>query len=78
MSEHEVPPAARLLQVMFGFMATKALSEVSALKIADHLVDGPLHYIDLAEKASVAHKPLHRVMRVLASIGVFAEPQPGK
>ncbi len=78
MSEHEAPPAARLLQVMFGFMATKALSEVAALKIADHLVDGPLYYIDLAEKASVKYKPLHRVMRVLASIGVFAEPQPGK
>jgi hypothetical protein len=56
---------------------TKALAIVADLKIADALADGPRPVAELAHAARVDVDALHRVLRALASDGVFAEQEPG-
>ena len=78
MSEaQQLPPDAQLLQALFGFMVTRSVSAVAELDVADALAGGPLHYTDLAGVVGANQRSLHRVMRLLVSIGMFAEPKPG-
>ncbi len=78
MSEaQQLPPDAQLLQALFGFMVTRSVSAVAELDVADALAGGPLHYTDLAGVVGADQRSLHRVMRLLVSIGMFAEPEPG-
>jgi hypothetical protein len=71
------PPEAQLFQLIFGFMATRTLSAVAELKVADALKNGPRYYTDLAAAVGADQRALHRAMRLLVSIGVFAEPSAG-
>ena len=72
-----LPPEQQLFQLMFGFMATRAVSAVAELSVADALEVGPLYYTDLAQAVGADQRALHRTMRLLVSMGVFAEPEPG-
>ena len=69
-----LPPAETVLtQIMLGRVAAQALYVAAKLGIADLLKDGPKPIEELAT-ASDAHAPsLYRVLRALASIGVFEE-----
>lgn len=61
-----------------GFWISQALHVAATLGLADLLRDGPRTVDDLA-KRSAAHEPsLHRLLRALASIGVFAEDSRGR
>jgi hypothetical protein len=73
----DTPPQVHLMQGLFGFMVTKAISSVASLDVADALKGGPLYYTDLAKVIGADQRALHRTMRMLASVGIFAEPQPG-
>ena len=73
----QLPPEAQLFQTLFGFMVARTLSAVAELNVPDALRDGPRHYTDLARAVGADQRSLHRTMRMLASTGVFAEPQPG-
>ena len=73
----EPPPDAQLLQALFGFMVTRSVSAVAELDVASALEDGPRTYTDLARAVAADERSLRRVMRLLVSIGVFAEPEPG-
>jgi len=56
-----------------GHYVSRAIYVAAKLGIADLLKDGPRHSADLAE-ATQSHAPsLHRLMRLLASAGIFAE-----
>ena len=60
-----------------GHHLTHALQAAAELGVADLLADGPRSCAALAE-ATGAHAPLlHRLLRFLASNGVFAETEPG-
>lgn len=72
-----MPPDAQLFQLLFGFVATRAVSAAAELGVADALRDGPLYYTDLAQKVGADQRALHRTMRTLVSVGVFDEPTPG-
>jgi hypothetical protein len=74
---HEMPPQALLMQGLFGFMVTKGISTIASLDVADALKGGPLYYSDLANVVGADQRALHRTMRMLASVGIFAEPSPG-
>lgn len=74
---HAPPPDAQLMQALFGFMVTRSVSAAAELGVADRLADGPLYYTELAERVDADQRALHRVMRLLVSIGVFAEDEPG-
>ena len=73
----QLPPDAQILQALFGFMVTRSLSAVAELDVADALATGPLSCGELASAVGAAERPLYRVMRLLVSIGMFSEPEPG-
>ena len=71
----EPPPPAILMQIAFGAMITQALGVAAELRIADLIHQGRRHIGELAE-ATGAHSPsLYRVLRSLASIGIFRETE---
>jgi hypothetical protein len=70
------PPAMVLMQLLFGKQLTFSLSGLARLGVADHMDGVPRPVEEIAAKAG-AHAPsLYRVMRMLASFGVFREEEP--
>jgi ubiquinone/menaquinone biosynthesis C-methylase UbiE len=75
---NEASPAQTLLQLTSGYWVSQAIYVVAKLGIADILKDGSKSCEDLA-KATGAHvQSLSRIMRALASVGVFAEIDGGR
>jgi len=69
--------AQRVMQLATGLVFTAAMQPIARLKIADLLADGPLPVTELARQSESNEDALYRVLRLLASAGVFAE-SPGK
>jgi O-methyltransferase domain len=68
-----MPPEAAIFQLMFGKHIAYSLSTVAGLAVADQMSDVPTSVEELAQRVG-AHAPsLYRVMRLLASVGVFTE-----
>jgi hypothetical protein len=67
------PPEQQLMQMASGFAFTAALYSIAKLKIADLLADGPLPVSRLSQITGSNADALYRVLRLLASAGVFAE-----
>jgi hypothetical protein len=74
--EGSVPLPATLLQMMTGYWVSQALSVAAKLGVADLLADGPRTVDDLAAATQTDAPPLRRVLRALASVGVFTEASP--
>lgn len=72
---HDPPPEAQLLQMITGKATTQLLFVVAKLGIADELSDGPKSVDTLAEATDAHPGALYRVLRALASMGVFAETE---
>ena len=78
MGAQATTPSEDLRHLIFGFRVTQALHAAAELDIADLLAGGPRSADDLAA-ASGAHAPsLYRVLRLLASEGVFAQTPDGR
>lgn len=73
----DVSPEARLWDLMRGVLATKAFGIASDLGVADALAGGPRAVTELAEEVGADADTLQRILRALASDGVFAEDEPG-
>jgi hypothetical protein len=71
-----MPPEAFLTQMAFGALMTQALYVVAKLGVADMLVAGPRRVSELAAETNTHERSLYRIMRSLASAGVFAETAP--
>jgi len=76
----EVDPDARaqLIRLTYGYMASRMIHTAVRLGLPD-LLDGTAY--DSAELAELTgtHAPsLHRLLRALASLGLLAEPEPGR
>jgi SAM-dependent methyltransferase len=71
------PPPATLLQMMTGYWVSQALHVAAKLGIVDLLADGPVDCEDLALATNTHAPSLRRVLRALASVGVFTEVSPG-
>jgi O-methyltransferase/methyltransferase family protein len=69
--------SAHLWELMRGGLVVQALRVAAELGIADELAEGPRPLRELAEHAGVDADALHRLLRALASEGVFAETEPG-
>jgi len=67
-----------LLRIATGFWASRALYVAAKLLIADQLVGGPASAEELADASGVHAPSLRRVLRALASLGVFAEDDHGR
>jgi hypothetical protein len=72
-----VEPQARIWSLLRGALATRALAIVSELGVADALAAGPRPVTELAREVGADADTLHRLLRALASEGVFAETEPG-
>ena len=70
---NQSPPPLAMMQLLFGKQLTYSLSGVARLGVADHM-DGTAKPVEHIASSCGAHAPsLYRVMRMLASFGVFKE-----
>ena len=69
-------PNTTLIPLINGFMASRVVHVAAELGIADHLAGGPRKIDELARSADAHPGALHRLMRALASAGVFEEVAP--
>ena len=71
------PSAGQQLDKMItGYWVSQAIYAAAKFGIADHLKDGPRSIDDLAATTSTNSDALYRLLRALASIGIFAEGEP--
>ncbi len=68
-----MPPEAMLLQMSIGQTISQLIYVAAKLGIADQLADGPLAVTQLADQLAVDTQAPYRIMRALASIGIFTE-----
>lgn len=79
MSEQDNPKhAAQMLQMLNGLLITQLIYVAATLGIADLLKDGPKSSDELARLVEAHPRALYRVLRALASIGIFAENEKGR
>jgi hypothetical protein len=65
------PPPQTILEILFGMWRARALHIAARLELADHLADGPRSVTDLASATGMNEAALYRLLRALASAGVF-------
>jgi hypothetical protein len=75
---NEPQPAQQLVQMIIGSWVSRAIYVAAKLRVADHLRDGPRAAGELAAAAGVAPRPLYRLLRALAGVGVFARDADGR
>jgi SAM-dependent methyltransferase len=66
-----------MLQLVTGYWVSQAIGVVARLAVPDQLADGPRSSDELAHAVGAQPGALFRVLRMLASIGVFEESTPG-
>ena len=69
-------PTDRAMQIAFGYVPSICLHVAVELKIPDLLAAGPRPVSELAKQTSTNEDALYRILRLLVSLGVFAEPAP--
>ena len=75
-ADHHVPPPAAMMGLITGYWVSQAVGVVARLGVADHLGGGPRSGDELAEAVHADPGALYRVLRLLASLGVFTEVAP--
>ncbi len=70
-------PANVVRQLIMGFRLTQLISVAAKLGIADHLRPGPQAVPAIAAAVGADAAALRRLLRALASIGIFAETSDG-
>jgi hypothetical protein len=76
-SPAEGSPAETLRQLIMGFRTTQLIHVAAKLGIADELAHSPRTARELATIVGAEPDALHRVLRALSSIGIFAETSDG-
>ena len=76
-TQSALPPQMVLYQMAVGHYLSRALHLAAKLGIADLLGRGPRHFGELAEATGTHGPSLNRVLRLLASVGVFEEREEG-
>ena len=67
------PLDAVLMQMLFGGLVQQSISVAAKLGIADLLAGEPLTAAELAARTETHEPSLYRVLRMLASVGIFSE-----
>jgi O-methyltransferase domain len=68
-------PQAQLIQMSWAHQISSLIRVAAELKLADHLAEGPKSAEQLAQLTATQGPALYRVMRTLASMGVFTEDE---
>ncbi|WP_026735474.1 methyltransferase [Fischerella sp. PCC 9605] len=77
-NSNDMPPSMVILQLITSYRISQSIYVVAKLGIADLLKDSPKSTQELA-LATGTHAPsLYRVLRALASVGMFAEDSQGR
>ena len=71
-------PQADLMKLTTGHWITQGIYVAAKLGIADLLQEGPLSSGDLAQATDANPRALYRLLRALASVGVFVEGTDGR
>jgi DNA-binding Lrp family transcriptional regulator len=69
----QLPPDQALMRMLVGYWNTQCIYTAAKLGIPEQLKDGPQSSDELAEKVNASADHLYRLMRTLASIGIFKE-----
>lgn len=78
MSSGEIEPMQGMLQIIAGFWISRAVQVAAKLGLADLVAQEPQTVEELAA-ATETHAPsLYRLLRALASVGVFMEQEDGR
>jgi O-methyltransferase/methyltransferase family protein len=72
------PLPAVMLNLTIGYWVSRLIHVAAKLKLADLLKDGPRSAGHLATATGVHAPALYRVLRALASVGIFAETKGGR
>ena len=73
------PPAEEgMLQIITGFWTSRAVYVAAKLGLADLVKDGPKSIAELASATGSHPDSLFRMLRALASVGIFAEVEGGR
>ena len=70
------PPPFRLIQIGSAFWQSRALYVGAKLRLADEIGDTEKSISTLAEALALNEDHLYRLMRMLASMGIFIETSP--
>jgi O-methyltransferase domain/Dimerisation domain len=74
----ELPPPAQLMNFIVGKWISKPIYVAAELGIADMLSDGPKNIEEIALLSQTHAPSLYRMMRALASVGIFSEVEEKK
>src|SRR5262245_60549985 len=69
--------ARKIAQMLSGYWISQMLYVAAKLDVAELLKDGPRRSEDLARQTETDPRSLYRLLRTLASVGVFAETEQG-
>lgn len=70
-----VPPNVVLMELLCGHWVSQAIATAGRMEIADQLLDGPKTVEELASRHGVDADSLYRLLRALASAGIFKETE---
>jgi hypothetical protein len=73
-----MPPGILLYQLGIGHYFSHALNLAAKLGVADLMAGGPRRHDELAQETATDAGSLRRVLRLLASVGVFQETEDGR
>lgn len=71
----ELSPQDQVVRLASGYWHTQAIYVAAKLGIADALKDGPRSADELATSTGTHPRALYRLLRALASLGIFAEDE---
>ena len=74
----KLPPGLALYRLGIGHYVSRALDLATRLGVADLLAKGPRDHRELADESDSNPAALRRVLRLLASVGVFDEGEDGR
>lgn len=73
MNHQQLPPPAQLMNFIIGKWISKPIYAAAEFRIADILADGPKNIEEIAQTSGTHAPTLYRMMRALASVGIFSE-----
>lgn len=76
-AQADLPLPFVLMQMVTGYWVSQSIYAAAKLKIADFLKDDAKSYEELAKATNTHARSLYRLLRALASVGIFAETQTG-
>src|SRR5580704_1468031 len=73
METEEKSPQAQLIQMATAHWVSRLLQVAAQMDLADHLAESPKTAEELAQLTATDGRSLYRIMRTLASLGLFTE-----